>query len=94
MVVKRGFPTVVVAVGRDTEREPGACGTPFQVSMSGMTQQRLPIAGWCQTWQFLRIPYGLSPDTLKVHPAISKPVKKGKAHTIASANIDERGESE
>jgi hypothetical protein len=49
---------------------------------------------WCQTWQFLRIPYGLSTYTLKVHPAISKPVKKGKAHTIASANIDERSEAE
>jgi hypothetical protein len=49
---------------------------------------------WCQTWQFLRIPYGLSTYTLKVHPAISTPVKKGKAHTIASANIDERGEAE
>ena len=30
----------------------------------------------------------------KAHPAILKPVKKGKTHTIASADIDERGESE
>jgi hypothetical protein len=25
---------------------------------------------WCKTWQFIRIPYGLSPYTVKAHPMV------------------------